>query len=41
MFGGKLLKVGLPGGTPPAAVLGGGILPTYDPAPEYGAGAVG
>ena len=38
MFGGRLPKAGLPGGS--EAVLGGGRLPIYDPAPEYGAGAV-
>lgn len=37
MFGGRLAKAGLPGG---GAVLGGGRLPIYDPAPGYGAGAV-
>jgi len=41
MFGGRLAKVGLPGGIPPGAVLGGGRLPIYDPAPGYGAGVVG
>ena len=40
MFGGRLAKAGLPGGSG-AAVLGGGRLPIYDPAPGYGAGVVG
>ena len=39
MFGGRLAKAGLLGGS--GAVLGGGGLPIYDPAPGYGAGAVG
>jgi hypothetical protein len=39
MFGGRLDKAGLPEGS--GAVLGGGRLPIYDPAPGYGAGVVG